>query len=73
MKDGTIYEKYFAEATGSDEMPQSYDDVIKKFRGNVEYAGEHRPSDENIEKIIEICGDLDKCEDVSILNQLMVW
>ena len=72
MKDGTVYEKYFAEAMGSEEMPQSYDDVIKKFRGNVDYA-DVTPSAENIEKMIEICSELDGCEDVRFLNELMVW
>ena len=73
MNDGTVYEKYFPEAMGSEEMPQTYDDVIKKFRGNVDYAGKNRPSEENVDKIIEICSELDKCEDVRILNELMVW
>lgn len=72
MQDGTVYEKYFAEAMGSEEMPQSYDDVIKKFRGNLDYA-DHTPSAENVEQIIEVCSTLDTCEDVRVLNDLMVW
>ena len=72
MQDGTVYEKYFAEATGSEEMPQTYDDVIKKFLGNVEYA-DSAPSEEKIEKLISVCSELDKCEDVRIINNLMVW
>ena len=72
MNDGTVYEKYFAEAMGSEEMPQSYDDVIKKFRGNVDYA-DSTPSAGSVEKMIEICSKLDECEDVRILNDLMTW
>ena len=72
MQDGTVYEKYYAEAMGSEEMPQSYDDVIKKFHGNLDYA-DHTPSAENVERIIEICSALDACEDVRVLNDLMVW
>ena len=72
MKDGTVYEKYYAEAMGSEEMPQSYDDVIKKFRGNLDYAAA-TPSAENVEKMIDICSKLDECDDVRVLNDLMVW
>lgn len=72
MKDGSVYEQYYPEATGSEEKPQTYDDVIKKFKGNLDFA-DAKPSDANIEKIIEVCSDLDSCEDVRVLNELMVW
>jgi 2-methylcitrate dehydratase PrpD len=72
MKNGEVYEKYYPEAMGSEEMPQSYEDVIKKFQGNIDYAAK-KPSAESIKKMVDICSELDKCEDVRILNDLMVW
>lgn len=72
MKDGEVYSVYLPSAKGCPDNPQSYDDVVKKYYGNLAYAD--KPIVEEYGKrIVDLCADLENLEDVRQLNDLMRW
>lgn len=63
LKDGTTCEKTVAIPYGHTKNPMTVEDVIRKFRDCVSHAA--KPiSEENIEKIIDMCLNLEKVEDI---------
>lgn len=72
MKGGAVHSVYLPSAKGSAENPQTYDDVVKKYYGNLAYAEKPLAAD-NGKRIAELCAHLEDIDDVRIFNQLMVW
>lgn len=72
MKDGAVHSVYLPSAKGCADNPQSYEDVVTKYYGNLAYAEVPIP-ETNGRKIAELCADLEQLDDVRVLNELMVW
>lgn len=66
MKDGKVYTEYVPVASGEPSNPMSDDDLLAKFREQVEFSG--MVSQKNMEKLIEL---LLKLEEVKDINQIV--
>ncbi|NLA86640.1 MAG: MmgE/PrpD family protein, partial [Clostridiales bacterium] len=72
MKDGKVYKKLMETATGSPEKPVTFDEVVSKFYGCVEFSSRPIPG-ENAKKVIKTVKELEKLGDVQELIKLLVW
>lgn len=72
MKDGKVFKKLMETATGSPEKPATFDEVIGKFNGCIEFSELPMPG-ENAEKVIKAVRELEKMGDIQELIKLLVW
>ncbi len=72
MKDGKVYKKLMETATGSPEKPITFDEVVSKFYGCVEFSTRPIP-EENAKKVIKTVRELEKLGDIRDLIKLLVW
>jgi 2-methylcitrate dehydratase PrpD len=72
MKNGKVYKKLMETATGSPEKPATFEEVVSKFHGCIEFSARPMPK-ENAEKVIEMVGGLEKVGDIRELIKLLVW
>jgi 2-methylcitrate dehydratase PrpD len=72
MKDGKVYKKLMETATGSPEKPATFEEVVGKFNGCIEFSSRPMPK-KNAEKVIETVRGLEKLGDVRELIGLLVW
>jgi 2-methylcitrate dehydratase PrpD len=72
MKDGKVFKKLMETATGSPEKPATFDEVVSKFNGCIEFSERPLPK-ENAEKVIKTVKELEKLGDIQELIRLLVW
>ncbi|NLT15360.1 MAG: MmgE/PrpD family protein [Clostridiales bacterium] len=72
MKDGRVYKKLMETATGSPEKPATFEEVVSKFSGCVEFSSRPMPK-ENAEKVIKAVRELEMLGDIQELIRLLVW
>lgn len=70
-KDGQSYKKSVDNLKGHPKNFLTEEEFLVKFRKCVEY-GENKPSDKNVEKIIDLVMSLESVPDVSIIPELLV-
>jgi len=70
-KDGRIFKKSVEYLKGHPKNFLTDEEFIEKFRKCVKYSN-CKPSEENIEKIIELVMSLENLEDVSVIPELLV-
>ena len=72
LKDGTPRTVEMRTATGSPELPVSFDGCIEKFNGCIDFSERPMPR-ENADKIIETVKTLETLPDIKELIKLLVW
>ena len=72
MKDGTVFKKLMETATGSPEKPATFDEVVSKYYGCIDFSERPMPK-ENAKKVIDTVKDLEKLGDIRDLINLLVW
>lgn len=72
MKNGESYSHYQPRAKGSEGYPILFDDVVTKYRGNLDYA-EKGISQENGEAILSLIEDLEQINDVREISDKIIW
>ena len=70
MKDGQEYDVFTEIARGDPRRPVSREDLLAKFRGNIQFS--NTVSIENGEKILEIVEDLEDLNNVQKLVDLLI-
>lgn len=71
MEDGTVYEYTDDGLPGSEKKPMTWDQIENKFRKCVEFAAKPLPQ-EKIEKLIELCKNLENVEDINEILDNMI-
>lgn len=72
LKNGNEHTVEALTATGSPERPVSFDGVVEKFKGCIEFSTNPMPK-ENIEKVINMVTNLENMSDMSELMDILVW
>ena len=72
MKDGTVHSVEKLTATGSPELPVTFDECVEKFNGCIEYSALPMPRD-RAAKIIETVKSLEKLNNINELMTLLAW
>jgi 2-methylcitrate dehydratase PrpD len=72
MKNGKTHSKLMETATGSPEKPATFEDVVSKYYGCIDFSERQMPK-ENAAKVIDMVKDLDKLGDIRELLKLLVW
>ncbi|HEY93723.1 MAG TPA: MmgE/PrpD family protein [Dehalococcoidia bacterium] len=70
MKDGQEYDVFTEIARGDPRRPVSKEDLLAKFRGNIEFS--NTVSVENGEKILKMVGDLENLDSTQKLVDLLI-
>ncbi len=69
MKDGRVFKEYIYQVTGEPYLPMPREQFIGKFMEQVEFSG--LVSKSNAEKIIDLCDNLEKVEDIRQITELV--
>ncbi len=70
MKDSREFDVFTEIARGDPRRPVSKEDLLAKFRGNIEFSG--TVSAENAEKVLKMVEDLEKLDSVQKLADLLI-
>ena len=70
LNDGTVYEKTVTFPYGHPKNPMTMEDICNKFRDCCSYS-KKKMSSEDVEKVIELCLNLENVEDVSEIIALV--
>jgi len=70
MKNGRVYSEQIDDPLGSPQRPMTFSDCARKFRDCATYQGRKLP-DRQIEKIIELIGQLEHVEDIVDIIKLL--
>jgi 2-methylcitrate dehydratase PrpD len=70
MKDGREFDVFTEIARGDPRRPVSKEDLLAKFRGNIEFS--NNISIENGEKVLEIVEDLENLDSAQKLVDLLI-
>jgi len=68
MKDGRVFKEYIDQVTGEPYLPMPRDQFIGKFMEQVVFSGLVSPK--NAEKIIDMCDNLEKVDDIRKIIEL---
>jgi 2-methylcitrate dehydratase PrpD len=68
MKDGRVFKEYIDQVTGEPYLPMPREQFIGKFIEQVEFSG--LVSKKNAEKIIDMCDNLEKVDDIRKITEV---
>lgn len=72
MNNGDEFTTFEPKAKGAPGSPLSFEDVLAKFEGNLEYAEQPIPT-ENAKRIVELVQSLEELDDIRKISDLIVW